>query len=49
MMLFYLLLTLILLIQRMGDENHEIGLYSLEHQNAWLYSYFYTKKTLNQV
>ena len=32
------------LIKRIIEEGHEIGLHSLEHKNAWLYSYFYTKK-----
>ena len=36
------------LIQRMIDEGHEIGLHSLEHKNAWLHSYFYTKKDFEQ-
>ena len=36
------------LIKRMIDEGHEIGLHSLEHKNAWLHSYFYTKKDFQQ-
>lgn len=36
------------LIKRIIEEGHEIGLHSLEHKNAWLYSYFYTKKAFKQ-
>ncbi|MCR1954295.1 polysaccharide deacetylase family protein [Clostridioides mangenotii] len=32
------------IINRMLEEGHEVALHSLEHKNAWLYSYFYTKK-----
>lgn len=32
------------LIKRMQEEGHLIALHSLEHRNAWFYSYFYTKK-----
>ncbi|MDR0880247.1 MAG: polysaccharide deacetylase family protein [Clostridioides sp.] len=32
------------LIKRMQDEGHVIGIHSLEHKNALLYSYAYTKK-----
>jgi peptidoglycan/xylan/chitin deacetylase (PgdA/CDA1 family) len=32
------------IIKRMLNEGHEIAIHSLEHKNAWLYSYSYTKK-----
>nr|UWI49306.1 polysaccharide deacetylase family protein [Clostridioides difficile] len=32
------------IIKRMLRENHVVGLHSLEHKNAWLYSYNYVKK-----
>ncbi|HBF5455516.1 TPA: polysaccharide deacetylase family protein [Clostridioides difficile] len=32
------------IIKRMLRENHIVGLHSLEHKNAWLYSYSYVKK-----
>lgn len=32
------------IIKRMLRENHIVGLHSLEHRNAWLYSYSYVKK-----
>lgn len=32
------------IIKRMLRENHIVGLHSLEHKNAWLYSYNYVKK-----
>lgn len=32
------------IIKRMLRENHIVGLHSLEHKNAWLYSYNYAKK-----
>lgn len=31
-------------IKRISDEGHLIALHSLQHRNAWFYSYFYTKK-----
>ncbi len=37
------------IIKRMLRENHIVGLHSLEHRNAWLYSYSYVKKILLKV
>lgn len=36
------------LIKRMEKEGHTIALHSLQHRNAWFYSYFYTKKDFEE-